>query len=246
MIIQQTIHYQTYLMAALTEGLQGIFVSHPDKFLRKVRVAAEWVEDKATYPLVLVRFYGRDILNAGVAHKEWIEVPSDDDPDVMRLLPRERSIYHGDVQFEIYAMSTTDRAILSDAIIQVLRFGDAETYTQAFLDRIYADENTYPEAEAHYINIDTDRITPMGDTQVRPPWDPEDRMLYTSSYRVAAMGELRSRIPEQTGVPGLVSAVTVYPYISQLGQAPPDPDPDPNSTGPDAHGPWLDGTEGLL
>lgn len=222
---QQTIHYQTYLLRALQEGMQAVFAAHPDHFLRNVRAEVDWVEDKATYPLVLVRYYEREVLNAGVGHEEWIDVPLGDDPDVTRRVRLEHSIYRGDVEFAIYAESTYDRALLADSLVQTLRFGDTELYTQAFLDHVYADEDDVPEAKLHFINVDSDRITGMGQSQVRPPWDPEDRMIYTISYRSAVMGELYSRIPDPTEAPGLVTKVDILPYISELGYPVPEGEP---------------------
>lgn len=228
MIPQQTIHYQTFLLESLTEGLQAVFANHVDEYLRNVRVAVDWTEDEAVYPLILVRYYERDVRRAGVGHKEWIGIdpvtrePSDD-PDVRILLPFRHALYHGDVEFAIYAETTLDRALIADSLTQTLLMGDTEVYTQAFLDRIYADEDEVPEARWHFVNLNTDQITGMGQNQIKPPWDPEDRLYFTTSYRVNVFGEFYSRIPPTTTA--LVSKVTVYPYISDVGDPIPTGDP---------------------
>lgn len=241
MIPQQTVKYQTYLLTALTDGLQAVFANHVDEFLRTATAGVEWAEDKASYPFVLIRYYERDIRNAGVGHKEWIRIDSvtgraTEDPDVGTLLPFKHSHYHGDVEYQIYAETTLDRALLADSLVQTIRMGDTEVYTQAFLDSIYADEDDVPDAAWHFVNLNVDTVAGMGSSQIKPPWEPEDRLYYTTSYRVGVFGEFYSRVPSTSTE--LVSKVTFYPYISAVGE------PEPEGENPAEPNPWLgDGDE---
>lgn len=225
---QQTIKYQTFLLGALMDGLRAVFFDHADPALRDVRVDLDWTEDKAAYPLVLIRYYERDVRNAGVGHKEWIRLDpvtgeNTDDEEQGVLLPFRHSIYHGDVEFAIYAETSLDRVLIADSLVQTIRMGDTEIYTQAFLDSVYADEDDVPDARWHFININTDNVSGMGDSQVKPPWDPEDRLYYTKSYRTNVLGEFYSRIPSTSTQ--LVSKVSFYPYISDVGDPVPTGDP---------------------
>lgn len=141
-------------------------------------------------------------------------------------------VYQGDIELAIYALTSYDRDLIADTLIETLMMADLEPWTNELLKRIYnADPNIKPTATEHFININTDTIGPFGESQAPVPWGSEDELIYNVSYRIPVMGELYSRVPTQQ-VFGFVERVETYPYMGDLGDAVPDPHPEDPS-------PWL-------
>ena len=218
----ETIKYKTYVKEALVEGLRLVFEDHPDLILRRTKVDIDFPHDEADYPAVVIRFYERSISNAGVGHYEWIE----DTNLAGNYIKYKHYLYQGDIEFAIYALSSLDRDLVGDSIVQTLSMGDLETYTNQLFARIYrADSVAEPTSVDHMINLNTDQISGFGETQTMPPWGPEDTLLYQTSYRLNIHGEFYSRTPEEVRY-GVVEEVETYPYMPAAGETLPDPDPD--------------------
>lgn len=227
-----TVAYKTYVKEALVEALTSVFAVHPDTTtLRGLGVSAEMPIDRAEYPAIVIRFFERSLRNIGIAHEEWIEKEN-----AVGVYYRHRHLmYSGDIEFAIYALSSYDRDILSDALAQVLTMGDIEAYTQSFLNRIYSPNvNVEPTSIDHFVNLNTDQITPFGETTQIAPWMPEDVLVYQTSYRIGIMGELYSKVPTVDPAIGVIEHVNQYPYDPQAGDPVPVPEPgNPN--------PWVEG-----
>lgn len=227
----KTIRYKTYVKEALVEALTSVFNIHPDTItLEGLKVTTDLPTDRQEYPAIVVRFYERSLKNMGVGHQEYLNL---DGSTAYRRY--KHVIYKGDIEFAVYALTSYDRDIVSDALNQILMMADVATYTQGFLNRIYGpNPGVEPESAEHYINLNTDEVQGFGETQQIAPWMPEDVLVYQVSYRIAIMGELYSPVPTDPGTWGLVEGVNVYPYNPTLGEAVPDPEPDnPN--------PWVGG-----
>ena len=236
---QQTIHYKTYIKGLLRQALEDVFAEHPDPILqRQTKVSSSLPQTQAQYPTVIVRFYERDLHNMGVGHHEWIGLkdPSTGEP-TNEWIRFKHYGYSGDIEFAIYALSSEDRDLMADAIVQILSMGDTEAYSHPFYDRLYKpnyDED--PTAIEHFINLNSDRIMGYGESEMIAPWMPEDVLVYQTSYRIPIMGEFYSRTPPFVPL-GLVSEVDLYPYDPSVG----DPVPNPNPNDPS---PWIgDGNE---
>jgi hypothetical protein len=222
-IPQRTISYNTYVKQAMVEALREGFVGHPDELLRLVNVDIDFPQDQASYPVVIVRFYERKINNAGVGHEEWLPIEGTNPVQYHRY---KHYLYNGDIEFAIYAESTLDRDLIADGIVEVLTMGDLESYTEAFFERIYKpDTATDPQSLVHFINLDTDNVQGFGESQVAPPWQPEDFLVYQKNYRIAAFGEFYSLVPTVADGFGMVDVVEQYPYNPEVGEAEPNPDP---------------------
>ncbi len=70
LIPQETVRYKTHLKRALVEALRSTFLAHEDPYLRKTRVDIDYPQTEAEYPTNIVRFFERDVHNAGVGHVE--------------------------------------------------------------------------------------------------------------------------------------------------------------------------------
>jgi hypothetical protein len=106
---QKTIQYKTFVKNTMVLALQDVFRNHPDKLLQDTKVSIEYPRTRAEYPVVIVRFFERDISNAGVGHKEWIK-----DDDTGQTFKFEHSFYNGDIEFAIYGLSSYDRDLIAD------------------------------------------------------------------------------------------------------------------------------------
>ena len=213
---QVTIQYKTYIKEALVEAFKGVFQNHKDEALNQTHVTIEYPRTQAEYPTLLIRFNERDIQNMGIGHIEHIQ---EDGPTGEPIDPLggvyafKHYLYHADLDFVIHALSSYDRDLISDTVVQTLAMGDLEAYTNRFFDRIYPDERSgkYPASIWHFININTDMITGGNETQSATPWMAEDELVYETSYRTATMGEFYSVPPEMPKE--YVSKVLTYPYI---------------------------------
>lgn len=219
---EQTIHYKTYLKTALVEGLRPVFTNHPDSKLQGTKVSLDFPNTKEQYPAVIVRFFERQIFNAGVGHVEFIY-----DNNSATDIKYRHYFYNGDIEFALYALSSLDRDLLADSLVQTLAMGDVAAYTQLFRNRIYSPNiTTYPLADWNFITLGTDVISGFGETQLPAPWQPEDVLVYQTSYRIPVFGEFYS-VPSDTVVENITS-INFYPYLEG----------DPVPTGSTDPAPW--------
>lgn len=218
---QRTITYKTYVKTALVEALRAVFRNHVDPELRRTKVTIDLPRSEADYPAVIIRFFERNVDNAGVAHEEWINL-GQDTPAYYKF---KHSFYWADLEFAIKGLTSWDRDLVSDSLVQIIRVGDLENYTNRFFERIYPDPelNQYPDSLWHYININSDSISGFGESQTPVPWGSEDDLMYTTSYRVKTFGEFYSVPPELPAT--LIEQVIQYPYIQGIEEVP-EGDPD--------------------
>lgn len=228
---EQTIRYKTYVKQSLVEALRSVFSNHPDTLIRNTKISVDYPTSQARYPTVIVRFHERDIQNAGVGHVEYIL--RDNSTTIIDKF--RHYLYHGDIEFAIFALSSKDRDLISDAVVQVLAMPDTATYTNSWINRLYFpadDTDGYDEAKWNYVNLNSDVISPFGETQTQQPWLSEDQLQYQTSYRVGIYGEFYSLPPvdDVTAANGVIEKVNVYPYIEDLEPVPEgtnDPSPWP-------------------
>jgi hypothetical protein len=227
---EQTIRYKTYVKQSLVEALRSVFANHPDNLLQSTKVSIDYPTSENKYPTVLVRFYERQIRNAGVGHVEYLLRGNTSVRDKFR-----HYLYDGDIEFAIYALSSKDRDLISDSVVQTITMADTAAYTNTFMDHIYrpAPDTTspYDPANYNYVNLNSDLVTGAGESQTQQPWLSEDQLQYQTSYRVQVYGEFYSLPPINTvtGL-GVIEKVNIYPYMSDREPIP-DGTPDPS--------PWL-------
>lgn len=214
---QQTIRYKTYVKTALVEAFRDVFEHHIDELLSRTKVTIDYPRTEADYPALVVRFFERDITNAGVGHEEWIkgDGTGDDEGGVFRF---KHYFYHADLEFAVYGLSSLDRDLISDSVVQTITMGNLADYTNRFFERIYPDEGKYPDSIWHYINIDADEMQGFGETQNATPWGSEDDLMYQTSYRIKVFGEFYSVPPNIPG--GIIEKVIQYPYIGGIEDVP--------------------------
>lgn len=219
MLTEQTIRYKTYIKTALIQALRSAFTNHPDPLLANTKVTMDYPTSENMYPTVIVRFFERQIRNAGVGHVEYLLREGTVIRDKFK-----HYLYNGDIEFAIYALSTKDRDLIADTVTQVLAMGDMSTWTNGFLTRLYFppdDNDDYDDARYNFVNLNTDLISGFGETQTQQPWLSEDQLQYQTSYRVGIYGEFYSLPPLDTVAGGsVIEHVNVFPYIDDVEEVP--------------------------
>lgn len=229
---QITLQYVTFIKRAITESLQQAFKNHPDPTVAKARVAIDFGHDRWRMPGVIIKYYERELPNAGVGHVEYLPSPQDPDPSHPSLFIKYyHRMYKGDVAFDIYAMSSIDRDLIRDGLIEVLAMTDVTGPGENFINRFYNALNSTPYGLWHFPVLNLDKITGYGEQAMIAPWEPEDMLVYQASYRVPIFGEFYSTTPTFPSSTGLLEEVDIYPYLPAF-----DPTPEENPDVPGAPG----------
>lgn len=232
--IQHTIRYKTYLKQCIVEALTAVFEDHPDTLLQDTKVRLESSFEEADYPTIVVGFQETDVRDAGVGHYER----SFDETSGLWYKQR-RKHYYGNLTFTISALSTLDRDLISDALVETIMMSPVREYTNYFLTRIYEPEEfermkampTGSIGTAHYynlLNLANQKLQPSGESEVPAPWGAEDVLVYQAGYSIATFGEVLSLPPVVLYT--LISDVRQYPYVRPI---------DPVPTGADDPALWL-------
>jgi hypothetical protein len=217
----QTISYKSYLKEALAGALRMVFNSHPDLNLQTqydqngnviggTFIGIEYPTDARQYPNILIRVHEQSIAAAGVGHIEYFFNPVTSGIDSYR-----HTYYHAIAEFEIFALSSLDRDLVSDSLVQILKMPDMAVYTNIFFNEIFDIE--IPAPNLNYVNMNIDEIDGMGESISPVPWGSENQLVYQTGYRQKVFGEFYSLPPNNAPV-GMIEAVDLYPYIASLGQ----------------------------
>lgn len=138
--------------------------------------------------------------------------------------PAMQVFWQGDIEFAIFALSSYDRDLISDTLVQTLMMGFMEQYTSALYNGVYGTSDV--EAELNYINLQTDTLSPYGESQAPVPWHSEDDLSYQTSYRIRASGQTYS-LPSTAY--RVVESADFYPYVRCVD---PLPEGDPDNIAP--------------
>lgn len=205
---QYTVQYKTFLKRAIRSALAASFVNHIDPTVKSARVALDFGKKDFTLPAVIVKFIEKDLPNAGLGHYEWLP-----DPNVAgQFIEYQHRLYHGNLEFDIYGETTTDRDLVSDALVEILAMDEVSTPGQTFLTLFYSDLSQTPFGQWHFPTLNLDLIEPSGEQPVMAPWRPEDVLVYQTGYRVPVMGEFYSYTPPTPNTLGTIGEVDVYQW----------------------------------
>ena len=206
---EKTIKYKTYVKTALVESLRPVFQNHIDSKLQPTNVTIDMPKERQSFPSIVIRFYESEIKNAGVGHEEHFLDEND------KAWKFKHYFYNGEIEFGIYTLSSLDRDLIADTLVQTIAMGELSDYTNQFFNRIYPkDADAYPDSIGHFININSDQITSINESQNQVPWQAEDDLLYSVSYRVKVFGEFYS-LP-QSAPYELIEKIFIYPYLESI------------------------------
>jgi hypothetical protein len=205
--------YKTYIKKTTVRALQAAFQSdYYDEQFKNLRVTLEYPLDRANWPAILVSYREAWVRNAGLAHQEYLYDTNGE------LRAFQHSMFKGALSFEVLALSPLDRDILSDSIVELIRFGTLETVTNDFFTEVYDDSTIF----GSQLTMNSDELTPLNDSVSPTPWDAEDSKIYETGYSIDVFGSYYSadRVNEAVGY---LERINVYPYI--YGEEAPDPAP---------------------
>jgi len=130
-----------------------------------------------------------------------------------KFIEYHHSIYHGDIAFEVYGLSSPDRDKIADALVEVVQMGVVGEEGKTFQERIYDTIGLSPYSNWHFIAVNTDLLSGYGDREEMAPWMAEDTWVYRCEYRVPIIGEFYSITPKgDKGALELVKRVKLYPW----------------------------------
>lgn len=236
-LTQYTLQYKTFLKRALVEALQEAFVGHQDPTVQTAKVAIDFTGTDFQLPAIIVKFYESKLPSAGVGHFEWLPYPLTADPTASNtvFVEYQHRMYKGDVEFEIFGMSSADRDILADALIEVLAMVEVSIPGQQFIQRFYNSLQNTPFGLWHFPTLNLDDISGYGEQQMLAPWSPEDQLVYQTAYRVPVLGEFYSYTPPQPTTSSKIAEVDVYEYPTDAQGNPIDPTAPATPPGPNSY-----------
>lgn len=230
---ETTLQYSTFIKRAVVEALRDAFTGHPSQLVAGTDIGIDYPQTEASFPSIVVKFYEREMPNAGVGHYEMLPNPADPGypNNVTTYIKYYHRMYKGDISFDIYTLSALDRDVVRDALIEVLAMQDVTNAGTNFVNRLYYDLNSTPYGAWHYPVLNLDLITGYGEQESTPGWSPEDKLLYQVTYRVPIFGEFYSNTPAEPQGLSTLAEVDVYPWIPGTDAEPTNPPQggDPNS-----------------
>lgn len=225
----RTAQYRRYIVRTMVAALDAGFGNNydRDRQLINLRVTPEYPKDEIDYPCLVVEYSDGPVTNAGVGHEEWFN----DNAGILRKWNHRR--FEGTLTFHLFALSTLDRDLLADALIELLSFGRLDSNLTAFFSDVYGDPSAPPALTFNQIALNTDTINGQGNSTSLAPWRPEDVWVYSTGYSIDCQGGFYNVIPSQTW--SLVSDVGVSSYPRErsrwisISLTTPTPPPVPSS-----------------
>lgn len=214
----------------LVSALQAVFdANYPrEAQLQSLRVTTTYPLTQVDYPSIVVEYEPQKVMNAGVGHEEWFA----DANMVMRKWHHSR--FEGSINFSVFALSPLDRDILSDALMEVIRFGRLDTHLLPFFDTIYGSANDPVKLMFNQLMLNSDEIDFGGDSASMAPWGADDVLVYETALSTTIHGGFYNTLPTDTF--GYVTRAKAEPYPQgnqdvsvEFGAPQPLPFPDPST-----------------
>lgn len=201
--------YKTTINRTIVRGLKDVFtLAYPDSQFQNLNIATQYPLSETEYPAIICTYREASIPNAGVGHTEYFPAPDGS----LRKWKHRR--FEGTMEFMVYTLSPLDRDILSDALVEVLSFGELDALQNNFFVRVYGDIGVEVGTLGllHQISLNTDRIDAIGESSSIAPWQPEDVLVYTSGYTLECNGGFYNSL-RTTPPLGYIQNAIIEPYI---------------------------------
>lgn len=198
----------------IIRALRATFTAmYPNDKMSSINIDMEYPYKEEHYPGIWVKFSPHKIQASGI--------------DPTRHASNEiYSVWHyeGTVSFVIIALSSKERDLISDGIIEAYAFA----YMMPSVSPFYTTINT---SNLINMSLQSDILSPGGQTEtIGTPWD-DDKIAYEDRYSFEVIGQVRSRI--QPGVTfTTLSGIQVASSLTNVVGAP------DNSIGNDGNGVW--------
>ncbi len=198
----------------IIQALRATFTSmYPDTKLASMNIDLEYPYLVDHYPGILVRFSPSKIQSSGLSPAQ-----STDD-EIFSVWH-----YEGTVSFTIIALTSLERDLIADGVIEAYAFAAQMPNASPFY-------NTIQSSDLINMTLQSDILSPGGQTEnVGVPWD-DDKIAYEDRYSFQVVGQVRSRVQ-----PGVVftnlSEIQTFSTLTNVTGAP------DNSIGDDGNGTW--------
>jgi len=187
-------------------------------FTKKLEISLEYPTTEVHFPRIIVGLQEQTLTSAGVGHYEFGVAETGEQV----LLRHFR--FEANLTFTIYALSAVERDELSAVLVGILAFPQGSAASSTFHREVY-------DSDFIDMQMNTDSITPGGDTVEDVPWDDPTRKVYTASYSIPIIGEF---FTHQNGVTlSVINDIRLYPY------RPDQNDPTGSNDPRDANVPWI-------
>jgi len=203
------VSYKTTINRTVTRALRDVFTStYPDSDFQNLNIVVDYPLSEAEYPAIICRYREGPIPNAGVGHAEYFPAP---DGSIRKWKHRR---FEGTMEFLVSTLSPLDRDVLSDALVEILSFGDLDSLLNNFFVRVYGELGVEVGTLGllHQISLNTDRIDPTGESATIAPWQPEDVMVYTNGYTLQCNGGFYNSYRPSASL-GYIQNAIIEPYI---------------------------------
>jgi hypothetical protein len=204
------VKYKTMVKRTIVDSLRNVFDStYPDEQFQNLKITPEFPLTKVSYPAIHIQFNEEVISNAGVGHAEYFRDPNGD------LRKWQHRKFNGSITYNVVTLSPLDRDILSDALIEIFSFGRLNTLQSNFYNTLYGnpDDPFSILSLLSQLTVNTDEIEAGGESATIAPWDPEDVLVYTSSYTTTVTGGFYNSVPVEGTGTVFVANIDMYPYI---------------------------------
>jgi hypothetical protein len=206
---EQTIPYLTFIKATVVSALRSAFANHPDNFLAKTNIRLERSQEKLDYPMIVIKYYGRNVKRIGIANVQYMDNTMI--PSIPTLQPLTIFTYEGDVEFSVYALDTLTRDRLVDSLITIVSSQNLGGWVDDFYDSVYdKSQVAEPASDYNQLIFNTDEFTPFGATDQATPWRSENELLYKDVYRTNIFGQFMS-LPTSDPVLNYINKILLYP-----------------------------------
>lgn len=198
--------YRRLIYRNVIQALRDAFDANYDREpqFAELKITQKYPLQKIDYPCIVVEYQDQRVVNAGVGHVEWFPDP------LGRLRKWNHSRFEGSLNFQIHALSTLDRDILADALVEIIRFGRLDPQLNRFYEVLYpehtppawdsgaADPNPFYEYNYSLFGqlmFDSDQVMGQGNSATVAPWQPEDVLVYSTGYSCVLHGGYYNSYP---------------------------------------------------
>lgn len=204
--------YVTDLLTVLHRSVEETFdAEYPVPEFRNLRVSLDYPYRTEDFPSIWVDWEPSGALErAGIDHHEVSAVNPDD--GTRRRFTRWN--FAGQATFTVVALSSFERARLTDEMVRTICFGGERSSTSDF--RTVIESNDLVNIQMDFDHLDVGGFSATPGTS----WGTEE-IIYESTLRVTTQGDFVADAETFTLIP--LSQVALYPYAE--GQ----PDPRPGS-----------------